>query len=251
MTDRAGDRMPSPRDDELAPISDNAALRRRVERQMAKRNEFRLSFVAYVLVNAGLLVVLGSTGMLWLAGIIALGWGAGVAVHGIDTWYQTGRRAARTQARAQQAFRDAYGPNWAKKASRKQLRAVYDRAVQPVNQRKEFAMHLAAYLCVIPLLWLLFLAADVVSFPWPGLVMAGWGLGLIGHGLSIRWNDSVSNSVEREMERQRALIAETDNEPAKRKNEDWALGADGELPDALAAELERVQKQSRRQPGEA
>lgn len=246
MTDRSDDRMPSPQDDELAPLSDNGALRRRVERQMDKRNEFRLSLAAYVIANAVLIVALGSAGQLWIAGIIALGWGAGVAIHGIDTYTQTGRRAARTQALAQQAFREAYGPDWATTASRKQLRATYDRAVQPVNQRKEFAMHLAAYLCIIPMLWLIFLATAITGFPWPALVMTGWGLGLIGHGLSIRWNERATGSVEREMERQRRLIAEAGGEPVKRKNGGWALAEDGELLEPDPADAASVRQQARR-----
>ena len=232
-------------DDDLAPLSDQGALRRRVERQLAKRSEFRLSLAAFIGGVTAIMVVLGMMGLLWLAAVIALGWGAGVAVHGIDTYYQTGARAARTVAITRQAFRDAYGPDWTTKAGRKQLRAEYNRTVQPINQRKELAMHTAAYALIIPMLWLIYANFALVDFPWPLVVMAGWGLGLAGHAISVWGNRSREDALQREIERQRALIAASGGSE-KLKNEDLALDDDGELLEPDIADAANARQQSRR-----
>ncbi|MBL8146258.1 MAG: 2TM domain-containing protein [Anaerolineae bacterium] len=237
-------------DDEFAPLSDNAALRRRVERQLNKRREFMISLGAYIVINAGLLVAFGAAGMLWIAGVVALGWGAGVAAHGIDTWYQTGRRAAGRLAGMHQAFRDAYGPDWYETATPKQLQAVRRRVDEPINKRKEFAMHAAVFALIIPMLWLLYFTLTPDIIMWPLIAMAGWGFGLLGHGVSVFASNRQEDAVAREMERQRALIdaAQWDGEKAKNDfREDGArLDEDGELTDSMAREIEREINRSRR-----
>lgn len=241
---------PARYDDEFAPLSDNAALRRRVERQLGKRREFMIDLGAYVIINAGLLVAFGAAGMLWIAGVVALGWGAGVAAHGIDTYYQTGRRAANRLARMHQAFREAYGPDWYETATPKQLQVIRRRVDDPINKRKEFYMHAAVYACIIPLLWLVYFSLTPTMILWPLIAMAGWGFGLLGHGASVFASNRQEDAVAREMERQRALLSYAEWDGEKPKNdfrEDGAhLDEDGELTDSMAREIEREIQRSRR-----
>ena len=244
-------RKPGDVDPEFAPMSDDLALRRRVERQINKQNEFRLSLGAYIVGTLGLSVLFIGLGVAWIAGVVALGWGAGVAVHGIDTYYQTGPRAARRLARMHQAFRDAYGPDWYDTASVRQLDKIRRRVDEPINKRKEFFMHLAVFLCIIPMLWLIYgaLTPDL-PIPWPLLATLGWGAALLLHGLYSLPSIRQSDVVEREMDRQRSLIAEAGGDIEKpkrsRPDEPLALDEDGELTDDMLEIIERERHSSSR-----
>jgi len=237
-------------DVEFAPLSDDGALRRRVERQLNKRREFMIDLGAYIVVNAGLLIAFSATGMFWIAATVALGWGAGLAAHGIDTYYQTGRRAANRLARMHQAFRETYGPDWYETATPKQLQVIRKRVDDPICKRKEFYMHAAVFACIIPMLWLLYFTLTPEIILWPLIAMAGWGFGLIGHGATVFASNRQEDAVMREMDRQRALLAHADWDGEKPKNDfrddDARLDEDGELTDSMAREIEREIQRSRR-----
>ena len=71
---------------------DMKRLRKTVEQRIAKRKEFLMDFVAYVLIIPLLWVIHGIFGppnIPW-ALFATLGWGAGLVMHGIDTFYQSG-----------------------------------------------------------------------------------------------------------------------------------------------------------------
>lgn len=240
---------PAETDDEFAPLSDNEALRRRVIRQVDKRREFQTHLVVFIAFNALFIVVFTMMGIPWVAAIILLGWGSGLAAHGIDTYYQTGRRAATRLARMQQAFRDAYGPDWYETASTSQLQAIRKRLDDPVNKRKDFYIHAAVYAIIITMLWMFWFTLTPDAIMWPLIVMGGWGLGLIGHAFDAFAPGRSNRALEQEMERQRALIEEAQWGGKKPKNDftgaghepAMTVGPDGELV-ALDDEAEAKQK---------
>jgi hypothetical protein len=149
-------------------------------------------------------------------------------------------------ALTQRAFRENYGPDWADTATPGQLHAVYERTVRPIQMRKEFYIHLAAFVCINAMLWWIFAMVATVAFPWPAVVTALWGLGLLGHAAAVWGTSRGEGAVQREMERQRALIAEAGGDVGKLKNDDLMVGDDGELMDRALNEAERAAQQGRR-----
>lgn len=242
-------------DDELLPSSDEAALRRRAERQINKRKEFRTHLLSFVVVNVLLTGMFFMFGIPWVGGIVALAWGAGLMVHGVDTCYQTGARAAIRTAHAQRAFRDDYGPRWYETASRAELRRTLKRVEEPFIKRREFASHLAVFIAINILLWLIYLSVTPDSFPWPLAVTGFWGLGLAAQGVEVLFSSRRQSDIEREVKRQRRLMEDAQSGRQKRKNDDLERGAaamqigpDGELIDLVEDEFE--EKLKRGQAGE-
>lgn len=96
---------------------------------------------------------------------------------------------------------------------------------QRFKQRYAFYTHIAVYALVSIILWLIYgfttgmageLAArfpfpgvyTLLSFPWPLIVMAGWGIGVIVHGINyyirygggaLRRREAIQCEIEREM----------------------------------------------------
>ncbi len=119
---------------------------------------------------------------------------------------------------------------------------------QRFQQRYAFYTHVAVYTLVSLVLWLIYGATagmagqfdnvpviggllTIVTFPWPLIVMAGWGIGLIAHGMNyyIRYGDGAIRrraAIQREIEREMALNTSYD----KPKNDShMRLTDDGEL----------------------
>jgi hypothetical protein len=67
---------------------DESTLRQRAERRLAAKRGFAAHALAYVLVNAGLVVVWawGGGGFFWPA-LPLLGWGIGLAFNAFDVYY--------------------------------------------------------------------------------------------------------------------------------------------------------------------
>jgi hypothetical protein len=224
-------------EDEIAPLSDETALRRRVTRQIKKRREFRSHLVIYIAINLMFFVFFAALGIPWVAGIIALSWGSGLAAQAIDLYYDTGKRAAARLTRMHQAYRDAYGPHWADDATREQLVRLRQETDGPTQKRSELAQHAAVFVCINLMLWFLYLVLMPESFPWPLLVTGFWGLGLAGHINEIFSKPRSDKAVEAEIERQRALLAEAAWDGEKPKNDfrdaedepSLTVGPDGEL----------------------
>lgn len=224
-------------DDELAPLSDERALRRRVERQLNKRKEFNTHLVSYAIVNALLAGLFFTLGIPWVAGIVALAWGSGLAAHAVDTYYQTGKRAAIRTARVQQAFRDDYGPRWDETASQADLRRTLKRVDEPFAKRREFISHLVVFAAINAMLWWIYLSVMPGDFPWPLFATGFWGVGLVAQALEVLSSKRRQPNIEREVERQRRLLEEAQWGSEKPKNDDRAsedvaamqIGPDGEL----------------------
>ncbi|MFN8378294.1 MAG: protein kinase [Anaerolineae bacterium] len=268
-------------DDDLAAPGDEAALRRRVERQIKKKNDLWKNALAYVIVNPILWVIYGtSTGIIggefgtgfpfnlaqfpWPI-VVMLGWAAGLAGDAIETYHRTGPRAARRIARLHEAFRAEYGPQWYRTAPRKDLKAIRKRVDKPYKKRIDFYKNIASFCFVIPMLWVIFgytsgiigaqFGTDfpfnvATSFPWPLIVMFFWGLGIVNDGLSARSAVRTESTIEREMERQRSMVDQSDWPDQKAKNDfrddEARLSEDGELTDSMVREIEREIKRGRR-----
>ncbi len=240
-------------EEDLAPLSDDAALRRRVERQLRKRGEFRQHVAAYLAVNVLLLALFLAIGIPWVSVIIALAWGSGLAAHAIEIYFDSGKRAATRLARVHQAFRDSYGPRWHENATQAQLMRVRERVSLPMAKRRELLQHAVVYLCINAMLWFLYLALMPGSFPWPLFVSGFWGLGLAGHVLEVRGKAQSEQDVEREVERQRALIEQAQWSGEKPKNDfivedeepTLTVGPDGELVELADEEDEPLVKRKR------
>lgn len=254
-------------DDEFAPPDDENALRRRMERQFKKRSEFTGHLIAYVLVNALLWIIyFGSFSFFdpssflrefpWPL-IVAMGWGSGLLAHFIDMYYQTGERAAARLRAIHGEFRRAYGDEWYAVGDRRELIKIRRRAEQPFNKRREFLSHLAVYIPINLMLWVIyFFSGGIfdseigflnVGFPWPLIVMFGWGIGLVFHAVDVwagtRQQRAIDRAVERERERyyvekpkrDRYLYEEDDSvdaRPSVRLNED------GEFTDSMIEEID-------------
>ena len=224
-------------EDEIVPMGDERALRRRAIRQVKKRSEFRTHLIVYAVMMAIFFVFFTALSIPWVAMVIALAWGSGLAAQGLDTYYNTGRRAAARLTRLQQAYRDAYGPRWYEDAAPEQLMEIHKAVDTPIRKHQEFNEHLVVFVCINLMLWGLYLAIMPGSFPWPLLVTGGWGLGLFGHATDVFSTRRSEQSIEREIERQRALLDEADWRGEKPKNDfqdepespAMTIGPDGEL----------------------
>ena len=270
-------------DDDIAPPGDEAALRRRVERQLKKKSSLWKNALAYVVVIPIMWVVYGlSSGIFgpnpidanlplalmqfpWPA-VVMLGWAAGLAGDVIETYHRTGARAAQRIARLHEAFRADYGPQWYRSAPRKDLKALRKRVDKPYKKNIDFQKNIASFAFIIPMLWIIygfssgFISAQIaggdatvnaaLGFPWPLIVMFIWGLNIINDGLSVRSAARTERAVEREMERQRSMAGAANWPDEKAKNDDHddstRIGEDGELTDSLAREIEREINQKRR-----
>ena len=270
-------------DDDIAAPGDEAALRRRVERQLKKKSSLWKNALAYVVVIPIMWVVYGlSSGIFgpnpsdaslplalmqfpWPA-VVMLGWAAGLAGDAIETYHRTGARAAQRIARLHEAFRADYGPQWYRSAPRKDLKALRKRVDKPYKKNIDFQKNIASFAFIIPMLWIIygfssgFISAQIaggdatvnaaLGFPWPLIVMFIWGLNIINDGLSVRSAARTESAVEREMERQRSMAGAANWPDEKAKNDDHddstRIGEDGELTDSLAREIEREINQKRR-----
>jgi hypothetical protein len=266
------------KDDELAPPHDEAALRKRVEKQYKKRQEFNGHLVAYVFVNLLLWgIVLGGRmlgeGGFWAVMdefpwplLVSFGWGAGLVAHGIDTYYQIGKRATARLRAIHTEFERLYGERWYQTADKGELRKVRSRVEQPFTKRREFATHLGVYVMINLMMWFIYFASgnsnfvqELVSgglqfleFPWPLIVMFGWGIGLVIHGVETLSSDRRERAIEREVERERDRLYyekpkrdqfyDEDDEPEGNVR----LNADGEFTDSMVEDMQNNKRSRRR-----
>lgn len=241
------------------------AARKRAEAQVKKRRDFIGHTSAYAIVNVILWVVYIGTMTVMGEGpwdfpwalVVSLAWGAGLISDGIETYFRTGARAAQRTRAIFAAYEREYGPNW-NRQGRKALRKVRKVAEKPFDKRREWLQNLGAYVTIVPMLWVIFgwttdfMGSGPWEFPWPLMVMLGWGLGVVIQGIDMLGAGRRGASVEREMERERAYISEfSPDEKIKRKNDELALdelldeeapvrlSEDGELTDSMVRRVRR------------
>lgn len=263
-------------DPDIAAEDDETAMRQRIEKQFKKRGEFVGHLIAYLFVNVvlwaiflsgagGIVDIIGEPGNFPWPMIVSFGWGAGLVAHGIETWFDTGRRAARRLTIVREAYRQEFGPNW-RDAKKSELKRVRRRAEKPFNERKEFFEHLGVYAMINSMFWVLFLSssdwlarlvddadlAQVLEFPWPLAIMFFWGIGLVAHGMQALGAQRREDAIQRALERERAQVYGKkpkrdqylpDDTVAERR---VRLTEDGEFTDSIIAEMEADEKPKRR-----
>jgi hypothetical protein len=78
-----------------------------------------------------------------------------------------------------------------------------DEAVQRLKKRQDFHAHLLVYTLVIALLWVIW-ALTGAAFPWPLIVMGGWGVGVIMNAYDVYGRGPIrEEDIRREIERLR------------------------------------------------
>ena len=80
---------------------------------------------------------------------------------------------------------------------------IYEQAKQRVEARKGFFVHLIVYICVNILLIIIWAFVAGAGFPWFIFPLAGWGIGLLFHGLGVFvfGKKSDSAAIEKEVEK--------------------------------------------------
>lgn len=237
------------------------SARKRAEKQVNKRKEFGAHLAAFVAVNALLWVIYAVTmggGFPWPL-LVLFGWGSGLLAHSIETYYETGKRAAKKTQSIFDAYYRAYGPNW-NRQSKKALRKVRKAVTKPLDKRREFYQHLSVYITIIPLLWIIYGLTSgfgAEGFLWPLIVMLGWGVGLVAHGVDTINSVREDQAIERQIEREAQYLYGSGSSP-KRKNDDLSLdelqadepdmrlSSDGELTDSMVDRLRQDNLKSRK-----
>jgi serine/threonine protein kinase len=246
-------------DNAAMPASEEAYIRRRVEKRIEMRNGFLGHLATYLLFNAifwfvfisggGLEGFMSESGDFPWPMLVSLFWGAGLAAHTVETWFATGERAKTRDRIVRTAMREDYGANWYAVANKKQFKEVRRRVLKTRNEVQEFFSHLAVYVMVNGGLWSIFLSSggfeDGGDFPWPMFVTLFWGIGLVANAIGV-WG-----SKRNEVAIERAYVRELESESlieekAKRKNSAIRLTEDGELTDSMVEEIEAQDKAKRR-----
>lgn len=122
---------------------------------------------------------------------------------------------------------------------------IRKRVEKRIKERNEFIIHLAVYIMVMALLWVIYifssdLPATLMSgaeldFPWPIIPMMGWGIGIVAHGLTVFFNSpgriaARERMIQREVERERERLEAAGYDVDKRKRDSlYRLSDDGEL----------------------
>lgn len=256
-------------DPDLMPLDDEEAIRRRVEIQFNKRKEFGAHVIVYIFVNALLWVVLGSGFLEGIVGnlggilsfpivpVVMLAWGSGLAAHAVETYYVTGERAASRLHAIHDEFYRAYGDGW-RRANRKDLRQIRDRVSAAINKRREFIQHLAVFAFINLMLWVIYAGSagtflDFASgFPWPLIVMLGWGIGLVSHAFEAMTAASRERAISRAVERERDRLYEGEKPKRDRQltgDSDYSrevrLTEDGEFTESMIEDIDAEEKAKR------
>ncbi len=208
---------------------DEAAIRRRVEHDVKQRGEMMGHIGAFIGVNILMWVIFGLSGATFPFPVLVMfGWGAGLLAHIIEVHYQTGERARRRLMAVERALIDEYGYDWERTATKKQIKLTRRKAEKPFTARTEWYQHLAVYVMINIMLWTIFgltnagelnalvnqfdpeageIAQGVLGFPWPIIVMLGWGIGLFAHGAEVFGAASRERAIQRQLERERAFVS--------------------------------------------
>ncbi len=250
---------------------DPDSIRRRIEQQFKKRNEFIGHVISYVLVNGVLWIIFGlsnggeiniegeiiSVGSFPWPLIVMLGWGAGLVAHGIETYFQTGGRMRQRQITIERELMRQYGDDWQEVTDAKSVKAVRKRVEKPFKKVEEFYQHLGVYIMINVMLWIMYgfsiegaslpfmgdLMSEMVDvpFPWPLMVTLGWGIGLFANAMEALSAPVSERAIQRAIEQEQARMI-----PAKAKRSESAasvvlprvrMNADGEFTDSMVEEL--------------
>lgn len=79
-----------------------------------------------------------------------------------------------------------------------------DEALERLKKRQDLRAHLLVYAMTIALLWTIWLLTMPGGFPWPALVMFGWGIGVVMNVWDVYVRKPFTEAeVQREIERVR------------------------------------------------
>ncbi len=206
---------------------DEITIRKRVESYFSDRNDVFIHAAIFAVVNLGAMVLLlnAEGGWPWPL-LLLLAWGAGLAGHVIDVGGRSPRRLAQADHSALEQMAHIYGPDWQETASEEDYQRIYKRAHQALNQKKEFLIHAAAYVGISLASWFFWTGVVGGNPLIPLLFAVGWGIGLVGHGISIyggtshaanRRERAIQQAVEREQDW--LYAASSGGGKAKRKRE--------------------------------
>ncbi len=227
-------------DPDFIPMNDETAIRRRIETQFNKRKEFFSDLGPYLLVNAILWIIFGHGGGFPWPLFITLGWGAGLAAHAVETYYATGKRVTRRLRLIQNAFDQELGPDWPH-ANREELKRIRHRVSEPLTKRREFFDHLAVYLCINAMFWIVFGGGD--GFPWPLIITLGWGIGLVAHAAEMFSVVSRESAIEKAIAKEREQAGYINEKPKRERR--VRLTDDGEFTESMAEEINSEEKAKR------
>ncbi len=107
------------------------------------------------------------------------------------------------------------------------------RVEKRMKKRQDFYVHIAMYVTVNLFLWFIWLSSGAAGFPWPAIVMAAWGIGLVADAVETYFESSPAQearrerAIQQELERERAL--RTDDVVFEKPKRRAHLAEDGEL----------------------
>ncbi len=83
---------------------------------------------------------------------------------------------------------------------------LYMMAMKRVEEKRSFFIHLAAYILVNGLFWVLYLWQDSGGFPWPAIISFFWGIGIAAHFLEAfvaveEYGDAVEKEYRKMLDR--------------------------------------------------
>ncbi|MFN8378297.1 MAG: 2TM domain-containing protein [Anaerolineae bacterium] len=230
---RAQRRLMDEEAEDLAPPGDEEALRTRATHQMEIRTNFLRHAIASGVVIAVLFAVFAAIGLvepltMFVPWLLALVWGTRLVTEGLDTYYATGARAAQRTAEVHQALADAYGTRWYRDASLPQQRIVRARVLAPWRRRAELGRQDVYFVLVNGILWAIWATMTPNQPAWPLIPTVLWGFILLMGAMGMRRGQaSQPDTIEREVERQRALMEAAEWAGEKPKND--FLDADADL----------------------
>jgi hypothetical protein len=77
-----------------------------------------------------------------------------------------------------------------------------EQALERLKKRQDLRAHLLVYVMSMTLLWMIWLLTMPGGFPWPAIVMFGWGIGVVMNVWDVYARKPFTEAeVEKEMER--------------------------------------------------
>jgi hypothetical protein len=129
---------------------------------------------------------------------------------------------------------------------------IRQRVKERLKKREEYLTHVGVFVIVNLGMWGLYIfTSSFMSFPWPLIVMFGWGIGLAIHTLDYLYGARREAAFEREFERELRreklrVYGDPDyDERTKPKRREARLSDDGELEYTDEAESDGRKAKSR------
>lgn len=219
-------------------------IRARVAKYYKDRAELATHFIIYIVVNLALWVfwaLFGLGDFPW-PGLVTMAWGSGVVANWLEVRFKAPERFAALERSAAAQMARVYGPDWDTAADASDYQRVFKTVEKAARGRQEFIIHLAIYAIINTMLWFLW-AALQVEFPFPLLVMAFWGIGLVANAADAFFGSARQQLTREEaIEREVARWAEQPAFAAKKKKRDSSahleLTDDGELVEIVDEDWE-------------